>query len=74
MQARPYAKKSLALLSHLLDYGIAEGIESRYWNSGVEKKTASRKVALVVVTSNKGLAGSFNSGVVRAAAKWKIEQ
>jgi F-type H+-transporting ATPase subunit gamma len=75
LSARPYAKKSLALLSHLLQYSTAEGIKSKYWRNGADSPpTGGGKVALVVVTSDKGLAGSFNSGVLRAAAKWKAEQ
>jgi len=73
LSARPYAKKSLALLSHLLQYGIAEGISSKYWAANGEKKVESSKVALVVVTSDKGLAGSFNSGVLRRAIRAKEE-
>jgi F-type H+-transporting ATPase subunit gamma len=69
LAARPYAKKSSALLSHLVRYGMAEGISSKYWDSGKN----NTKIALVVVTSNKGLAGSFNSSVVRAAAKFLAE-
>ena len=41
LQARPYAKKSLALLSHVLQYGTAEGIASTYWKGNGEDANAS---------------------------------
>lgn len=74
LQARPYAKKSLALLSHLLQYGLTEGISSKYWKNKSDNRSGNGKIALVIVTSDKGLAGSFNSGVVRMAWKWKTEK
>jgi len=69
LSARPYAKKSLSLLNNLLQYSKAEGVSEKYWKIGT-----TGTVALVVVTSDKGLAGSFNSAVLRMAAKWKEEQ
>ena len=69
LNARPYAKKSLSLLHNLLQYSQAEGVSGMYWNA-----KATGMVALVVVTSDKGLAGSFNSAVLRTASKWKEEQ
>ena len=69
LNARPYAKKSLSLLNNLLQYSQAEGVSGKYWKAG-----ATGVVALVVVTSDKGLAGSFNSAVLRMAAKWREEQ
>ncbi len=65
---RPYAKQ----LKHLLNLVSsqpnikAEGklIESE----GVE--TESRKILLVVVTSDRGLCGGFNSNVIRGTQRW----
>src|SRR3989338_7589120 len=69
LNARPYAKKSFVLLLHLLKYASGEEIENIFWKAREIKKTA-----LIVVTSDKGLAGSFNSSVLRQAWQWKKNQ
>jgi len=69
LNARPYAKKSFALLLHLLKQANGEDLGSIFW-----QQRNGKKIALVVITSDKGLAGSFNSSVLRAAHKWKQEQ
>lgn len=68
LNARPYAKKSFALLLHLLRQASKEEFESSFWQ---ERK--GDKIALVVITSDKGLAGSFNSSVLRRATQVKEE-
>ncbi|MEK7542541.1 MAG: ATP synthase F1 subunit gamma [Patescibacteria group bacterium] len=77
LRARPYAKKAFSLLLHLLQYAEAEGISGMYLGGNDQnhnKKEEQRPLALVVVTSDKGLAGSFNSAVLRLANRWKEEQ
>jgi F-type H+-transporting ATPase subunit gamma len=69
LNARSYAKNSLVLLLHLLKSASKEETENIFWNNKNDKK-----VALIVVTSDKGLAGSFNSSVLREAVKWKKSQ
>ncbi len=69
LQARPYARKSLALLLHLLKYSEKEEAQRIF---GLNQ--ANDEVALIVITSDKGLAGSFNSAVLRAAAKFVEER
>ncbi|MBI2098738.1 MAG: ATP synthase F1 subunit gamma [Candidatus Wildermuthbacteria bacterium] len=69
LNARPYAKKSFALLLHLLKQANGEDLGSIFW-----KQRNGKKIALVVITSDKGLAGSFNSSVLRQAAQWKTAQ
>lgn len=66
--ARSYAKKAFALLAHLLGHATREELSSVFWQARKEGK-----IALVVVTSDKGLCGSFNSAVLRAAAQKKEE-
>ena len=68
LNARPYAKKSFALLLHLLKQSNGEETQSVYM-----KRNNSKKTALVVITSDKGLAGSFNSSVLRGAYKFYEE-
>jgi len=66
INARPYSKKILSVLSHLLE---------------MEKDTAnpllvSRKVesaALIVVTSDRGLCGSFNMNAIKRAEELLID-
>ena len=68
LQARPYARKSLALLLHLLKYVEKEETQRIF---GLNQ--ANDKIVLIVITSDKGLAGSFNSAVLRAAARFVEE-
>ena len=68
LRARPYARKSLALLLHLLKYAEKEETQRIF---GLNQ--ANAKIALIVITSDKGLAGSFNSAVLRAAARFVEE-
>jgi F-type H+-transporting ATPase subunit gamma len=69
LRARPYARKALALLANLLRHATREEVSNIFWEVRDEKR-----VALVVVTSDKGLCGSFNSQVLRAALRWKEEK
>jgi F-type H+-transporting ATPase subunit gamma len=63
-QARPYAKKMDEMLSHLAA-GSTDEIRHPYFDvRPVKRKT------LVVVTSDRGLCGSFNANVLRKAMLW----
>jgi F-type H+-transporting ATPase subunit gamma len=76
LRARPYAKKSFALLSHLLSQAEKEETQSIFWQSNVQALVGSdptRRTALVVVTSDKGLCGNFNGAVLRRAMQVKEE-
>ncbi|TSC56304.1 MAG: F-type H+-transporting ATPase subunit gamma [Parcubacteria group bacterium Greene0714_21] len=68
-RARPYAKKALSLLRNLL---IASGEENVAGRSHFFKRTGIKKECLVVVTSDRGLCGAYNSQVLRAA--WRFSQ
>jgi len=61
MSGRPYARAALSILARLSGSG---DIASHPLASVREVK----RVALVVMTSDKGLAGSLNSGVIKAAS------
>lgn len=64
--ARPYAVASLELLHNLL---------SRTPNVPVLLRAREvKKSALLVVTSDKGLAGAYSSNVIRMADKWVTEK
>ena len=65
--ARPYARKMRE---------VAESVASRV-DSGAHPLLASREVkrlALLVVTSDRGLCGSFNAGLTRQAYRYILEQ
>ncbi|MCM2271649.1 MAG: ATP synthase F1 subunit gamma [candidate division Zixibacteria bacterium] len=63
-QAKPYAHKLDEMLSHLAAGAVGE-ISHPYFEERPVKKTT-----LVVVTSDRGLAGSFNANVIRKADQW----
>lgn len=63
-QAKPYALKMDEMLSHLAAGATGE-ISHPYFEERPVKKTT-----LVVVTSDRGLAGSFNANVIRKADQW----
>ena len=65
LSARPYAKKALNLLRNIARQESKQKVRSPYF-----KKKAGSKICLVVVTSDRGLCGAFNSQVLRAALKY----
>lgn len=73
-RARPYAKKSLSLLRNLL---ISSGEENLVGLSHFFKRTGTgtgiKKECLVVVTSDRGLCGAYNSQVLRRALRFTQE-
>lgn len=60
-QGRPYARAALSILARLSGSGEVA-------KHPLAEKRVVTKVALVVMTSDKGLAGALNSGVIKAAA------
>lgn len=65
LRARPFAKKTLSLLSAISVIASEDREQSMFL-----KERTQGKVCLIVVTSDKGLAGSFNGQVLRLAAQW----
>jgi len=61
MQMRPFAQKMTAVVQNL-----SSGQDSESWYSKVRKED---RVAIVVVTSDRGLCGSFNSTVVKSVLR-----
>lgn len=68
MQAKPYAKKLDEMLSHL-----AAGSSGAITHPYFEERPVNRRT-LVVLTSDRGLCGSFNTNVIRKADLWLAEQ
>ncbi len=62
---RPYADKLGALMSRLAGAGEAGGVEVPL----LEVRPQLRRAAVLVITADKGLCGSYNSNVLRLADK-----
>jgi F-type H+-transporting ATPase subunit gamma len=60
MAARPYAKKLKELLSHL-----SEQVDVTKYPQFEQREV--KAVAIVIVTSDRGLCGAFNSNIIKAA-------
>ena len=69
LMARPFAKKALSLLSAISEISNGDRTSNMFF-----KEREEGKVCLIVATSDKGLAGSFNGQVLRLAAQWIEEQ
>src|SRR4030042_3551999 len=58
INARPYSKRIAEMLGHLLS------IENNFSNAILEKRDVG-KVAIIVLTSDRGLCGAFNMNIIR---------
>ena len=67
LQMRPYSEKLNEILSNIM--GNLEGGTSLSFN----KKRDVKKVLIVLITSDKGLAGGFNSNLIKTARKLVTE-
>ena len=61
-QMRPYAQKLAGVLQNL----SSAGSDGPNWYSAVREE---KKILIIVITSDRGLCGSFNSTVIKAALK-----
>ncbi len=62
MQMRPYAQKLSQILQNVTASLVGDDFESKY-----SEVRAEEKILIVVITSDKGLCGAFNTYVLRAA-------
>ena len=78
---RPYAKRILNLIQQLAptieisensraDGSFSRIINQRMVEEDVLSSDSQRKVLLVLVTSDRGLCGGFNSSVIKSAQRW----
>lgn len=67
-QTRPYSNKMTEMLTHLAA-GSSSDITHPYFDIREPKNKT-----LVVITSDRGLCGSFNSNIVRRTVNWLSEQ
>ncbi len=75
LQARPYAVASLDMMKNLIARMpvLPSSSAGLGQSSALPPLLAEREVkvsALIIITSDKGLAGSFNSGVIKKAEGW----
>lgn len=68
MQMRPYAHKLDGILSN-----ITRGVEEGATDSTFTKVRPVHKVLFVLITSDRGLCGAFNSNVVKGATAFILE-
>jgi F-type H+-transporting ATPase subunit gamma len=68
VSARPYVRKLEEILLNLVE---AAGEE--YNNPLIQKRQAVRNIAVVVITSDRGLCGSFNTNLLRFVNRFIIE-
>jgi F-type H+-transporting ATPase subunit gamma len=61
--ARPYAEQITAVIQDLADAGAAPD------HPLLRRRETVKRVAFVVITSDRGLAGAYNSSVIRAAER-----
>ncbi len=67
INARPYANEIFVMLSHLVtEFDLA--------TNPYLKNRDAKKVALVVVTSDRGLCGAFNSNIIKEAVRYIDEE
>lgn len=62
LATRPYAERSWVVLTHLARLRASEGVEQP-----LLKERPLRKVALLLITGDRGLAGAYNANVIRKA-------
>lgn len=66
LATRPYAKKAQEVLSYIARLNTTEGDLDALINERAEIK----RVGILLVTADKGLAGGFNANVIRTAAQF----
>lgn len=70
---RPYAKQIGDLISHLssvIEFKEEPALMRKWVPSEDLSEGQKKKILLVVVTSDRGLCGGFNSNVIKAAQRW----
>lgn len=65
---RPYAQELLRFLSGIVRSGVE--VHSEFFKS---EESETRRVLIVLVTSDRGLCGAFNGGVIKAGQRWLKE-
>jgi len=71
LAGRPYADKMLELVTHLAWQPLADGQETLH---PLLQARPVKSVAAVLVTSDRGLAGGYNSHIIQRAAAFILQQ
>jgi F-type H+-transporting ATPase subunit gamma len=72
VSSRPYAQEISALVAHMVDVLGAELSGRPLFQKGPE--SAGKKIAVLLVTSDRGLCGSYNSNLLRKFEHWRSER
>ena len=70
LSSRPFALRMEELISDLYSEMNAEGFKASPAYALFAERPAAKALGLVLVASDKGLCGSFNSSLLKAAASW----
>jgi F-type H+-transporting ATPase subunit gamma len=68
VSSRPYSQEISQLVAHMVEVLAEELGERPLFHTG-----AGSKIAVLVVTSDRGLCGSYNSNVLRKLEHWRLE-
>ncbi|MEP7194930.1 MAG: ATP synthase F1 subunit gamma [Saprospiraceae bacterium] len=63
VQMRPYANKLNSMMSNIMSYSDGNGAES------FGRSTSKKKPVFVIITSDRGLCGAFNTNILKLAHK-----
>lgn len=70
LASRPYAAKSWEILTHL----AAQRGNVQNLHPLLTQRDQVREIAIVLITSDRGLAGAYNSNIIRAVTRFMLEQ
>lgn len=70
LATRPYANKAREVLSYIARLDSGEGA----MNALITTRTEIKKVGIILITADRGLAGGFNANVLRRNAAFMTEQ
>ncbi|MBI3960255.1 MAG: ATP synthase F1 subunit gamma [Chloroflexi bacterium] len=70
LATRPYAKKAQEVLSYIARLNTTEG----GLDALINERAAIKRVGILLVTADRGLAGGFNANIIRTAAQFMRRQ
>ncbi len=66
-ETRPYFNYLRQEIRRMFAIGDEQKIRSRFYDTDVEKDVLNKKIGLIVITADKGLAGAYNQNIVKQA-------
>ncbi|RME60267.1 MAG: ATP synthase F1 subunit gamma [Caldilineae bacterium] len=70
LATRPYARKAQEVLSYIARLQTTEG----EWDALITERPEVKRVGILLVTADRGLAGGFNANLLRTASRFMKEQ